>query len=442
MGRNEEAVSAYQSALAFAPDYADCHNNLGTVYEQMGRLEEAAACYRRALELDANHAHAHSNLGSTLRLQGQLNEARLHCEKALELRPDFVDALLNLGSVRADEGRFAEAREICLRALKIDPRDADARTNYAHLCLSLGEFQEGWTNHHWRPARMQALRAKRVSDDEAPGDWSDKTLCLLGEQGIGDELFFLRFAPIVKDGGSRLVCQCNHKIKSLLERSGLFESVTAHDEPAPASDWSVLVGDLPFSLLGDRRSLPAPPLRLSALDERTASMRERLARLGPPPYIGLTWRAGTPLAAQPVRGRSLYKEAPLQPLAAVLSCIPGTLLALQRHPGTAELELLTGEAKRDVHDLSGANDDLEDMLALLALLDEYVGVSNTNMHLMAGIGRTARVLVPHPPEWRWMVREGESPWFPGFSTYRQRINGDWTSALTRLTDDLARSLAR
>jgi Flp pilus assembly protein TadD len=432
MGRNEEAVSAYQSALAFAPDYADCHNNLGTVYEQMGRLEEAAACYRRALEIEPNHAHAHSNLGSTLRLQGRLNEAGSHCEKALELKPDFVDAMLNLGSVRADEGRFAEAREICLRALASDPRDADVRTNYAHLCLTLGEFQEGWANHHWRPARMHALRAKRVSDDGSPGDWSGRTLCLLGEQGIGDELFFLRFAPIVKERGSRLVCQCNRKIKSLLERTGLFESVVDHDAQAPASDWSVLVGDLPYSLLGDRGTLLAPPLRLSALEERTASMRERLARLGPPPYVGLTWRAGTPLAAQPVRGRSLYKEAPLTPLAVALRNVPGTILALQRHPGNADLGLLRGELERDVHDLSGANEDLEDMLALLALIDEYVGVSNTNMHLMAGLGKTARVLVPHPPEWRWMLRDSESPWFPGFKIYRQAPGGDWTSALERL----------
>jgi len=435
MGRNEEAVSAYQSALALAPDHADCHNNLGTVYEQMGRLEEAAACYRKVLELDANHAHAHSNLGSTLRLQGRQNEAQAHCEKALQIKADFVDALLNLGAIRAEQGRFSEVREIYLRALAIDPRDADARTGYAQLCLAQGEFDEGWASYQWRPARAQALRARRLSDAGRPDDLRGKVVLLLGEQGIGDELFFLRFAPIVKERGSRLVCQCNRKIKSLLERSGLFESVTAHDEPAPASDWSVLVGDLPFSLLGDRRSPLAPPLRLSALDERLATMRERLARCGPPPYLGLTWRAGTPLAAQPIRGRSLYKEAPLKLLAIALGNVPGTILALQRHPRDSELDALSKDLKRDVHDLSAANEDLEDMLALLALLDETIGVSNTNMHLLAGLGKTARVLVPHPPDWRWMLRNSESPWFPGFKIYRQAPGGDWKSALERLAQE-------
>jgi len=83
------------------------------------------------------------------------------------------------------------------------------------------------------------------------------------------------------------------------------------------------------------------------------------------------------------------------------------------------------------------NEDLEEMLALLTALDDYLGVSNTNMHLRAGIGRTARVLVPWPVEWRWMISGDESPWYPGFRIYRQRQDGDWHEALTRLHDDLA-----
>ena len=82
------------------------------------------------------------------------------------------------------------------------------------------------------------------------------------------------------------------------------------------------------------------------------------------------------------------------------------------------------------------NDDLEQMLALLSLIDEYVGVSNTNMHLRAAVGKTARVLVPSPPEWRWMAEGRESPWFPGFSVYRQGYEGDWTQALAQLESDL------
>ncbi len=58
------------------------------------------------------------------------------------------------------------------------------------------------------------------------------------------------------------------------------------------------------------------------------------------------------------------------------------------------------------------------------------------MHLRAGAGRTTRVLVPCPAEWRWMAAGDESPWFPGFRIYRQSLDGGWDAALSALRADL------
>jgi len=73
------------------------------------------------------------------------------------------------------------------------------------------------------------------------------------------------------------------------------------------------------------------------------------------------------------------------------------------------------------------------------LVDEYVGVSNTNMHLRAGLQRTAQVLVPRPSEWRWMAYGNVSPWFPGFGIHRQDLDGSWLSALANVRTYLAGS---
>jgi hypothetical protein len=108
---------------------------------------------------------------------------------------------------------------------------------------------------------------------------------------------------------------------------------------------------------------------------------------------------------------------------------------VQRLPDPGESAELASLAARPVHDLAAANDDLERMTALLAVLDEYVGVSNTNMHLRAGLGLRGKVLVPYPPEFRWMI-DGDSPWFPGFRVYRQQADRSWDNALTRLAEDL------
>ena len=40
-GRREEAVSAFEAALAIDPDYARAHNNLGAMLQLLGRVEPA-----------------------------------------------------------------------------------------------------------------------------------------------------------------------------------------------------------------------------------------------------------------------------------------------------------------------------------------------------------------------------------------------------------------
>jgi len=59
------------------------------------------------------------------------------------------------------------------------------------------------------------------------------------------------------------------------------------------------------------------------------------------------------------------------------------------------------------------------------------------MHLMAGLGKTARVLIPFPAEWRWMASGDQSPWFPGFKLYRELVADGWRQAMIALEHDLS-----
>ena len=211
----------------------------------------------------------------------------------------------------------------------------------------------------------------------------------------------------------------------------VIDYVASAEESPAAGDTVFSVGDLPRLLrMAHVEEIP-PSLTLTPLPAHVESLRQRLADCGPPPYLGATWRAGTP-----DKEDLLSKETPLARFARLLQPLRATVIALQRAPMSGELDQFTAALGRPVYDFSVLNDDLEAMLALLALLDDYVGVSNTNMHLRAAVGKTARVLVPTPPEWRWMAAGGESPWFPGFSVYRQGVDGDWTQALAQIESDL------
>jgi hypothetical protein len=130
------------------------------------------------------------------------------------------------------------------------------------------------------------------------------------------------------------------------------------------------------------------------------------------------------------------KELPPQALGAAVRSWPGTVLVIQRGRRDEELAAFARAAHCQARDVSAFTEDLAELLALLSLLDDYACVSNTNVHLLAGIGRTARVLAPYPPEWRWMRGQGGSQWFPGFAVYREPASRGWDAPLSNLRRDL------
>lgn len=96
--RCNEAIDAYQKALALNPKNVDVRVDMGTCYRNIGKPDVAMKEYRKALEIRPNHPTAHRNLGVVLSadLKDRAGGAR-EFERYLELAPNAPDA----GQVRA-----------------------------------------------------------------------------------------------------------------------------------------------------------------------------------------------------------------------------------------------------------------------------------------------------------------------------------------------------
>lgn len=425
----DEAVVVLERAVALQPTQALAHSNLGGALTRQKKLDEAIVVLTQAIEIDPKLAAAHNNLGNAFRWKGHYEKALAALQRALELSPETIEIYAHLGMVFRAMGRWDEAAAWFTRAIALRPDYADGAYFRSAVFLAQGRFAEGWQDYLDRySVRKTTLPLHRRPLDR---DLTGKHVFLAKDQGLGDEIFFLRFAPELKRRGAQVTYQPSGKIASMVGRLPFLDAVVSEDAlPAP-SDLILSVGDLPF-VLGTTSAQQVPPsVSLPVLPDRLRAQKEALARLGPPPYIGVTWRAGTDLMGM------LYKIIPLERLGAVLRPGGGTLLALQRAPETGEIAALAEVAGRPVHDLSAMNDQLEDMLALLALLDDYVTVSNTNVHLRAAVERSSRVLLPWPPDFRWMASGPVSPWFPTCTVYRQDPDLSWDAALRALASDLA-----
>lgn len=433
-GRDDAALESFRRALALRPDFFAAHFAAGTVLLGRGAWADAAACFRAVLASRPGEPSALLHLALALRGAGDFGQARVHFERALRAHPANIATLTAYGQFCVSRGDFDAASPLFRQALGHAPSDPVLAMFVAQVELLRGHWREAWAAYGARePRRVHETRVAaagaryRVPTADA---LRGQDVLLLGEQGLGDALFFLRWAAPLREAGARLHFAGHPRLHSLLRRTALFESLGDFDGRPPALDpVPLLLGDLPAAM-PHRDPLGVPSLRIAPDASRLAAWRQRLEAAGPRPWIAATWRAGTPSA---VVAHALAKEIPVSVLFPALAAFEGTVVALQRQPRAGEIAAAAAALGRPVHDFAAAAEDLEDALALAALVDRHVAVSSTNLHLAALAGATADVLVPFPPEWRWRLG-GESPWFPGFRVHRQSVDGGWQEALASLQD--------
>ncbi len=422
------AVDAFTRAARLNDAMPEAHNNLGTALLSLGRFEEAERSFRRSIALAPAHSHAWTNLGNVLRRTGRAGEAEDAYRRATQGEPRLAIAWVNLGNCLEEADRIDEALKCFDHATAIEPGLAEAHLSRAIACLLAGDNDRGFDEYRWRltapPDDGARDRVRAATRDANPVE-------IQGEQGLGDVLFFLRWAPALRAAGARLAFRGDPRLFPLLERGGVFERFV-EESAAGAAALRLPAGDLPWIARGMVVPFPSA-LALQASPEALEAARSLLEGAGPPPYVGVAWRAGL---ASTGSTEHLHKMVPPEALGAALRHVAGTIVSLQREAQGGEIDAIARAAGRPVLDAGGVNSDLDAMLGLLDVLHDYAGVSSTNVHLRAGLGRGARILVPVPPEWRSGRSGPHTPWFPAFTLYRQDRERGWSGPLDALSTGL------
>jgi tetratricopeptide (TPR) repeat protein len=440
--RFDEAIVEFEAAGRLRPELTEADYNRARSLMNLERLEEAEKLLTDCIERAPREADLYKTLAMVCGIQNRIERLFELCDLGIAR----CEQPWNLWQMKADWSLILRRPDECLafhaRAQESMPlADAEEyaqyRMGYALTLLTLGRLAEGWREMRWRLDRASlANRHPNLAIDPSalPRDLAGRRILIVQEQGLGDELFFLRYAPMLKTRGALLWYQGEPKMHAVLgAQRDLFDRLLARDETPAGVDISLFSGDLPEAAGGDI----VPPLALAPQAALLEAWRGRLAALGPPPYLGVTWDAGL-RTEESFRRRlpALVKHVPLEQLAAAIRDVPGTVLVLQRNPAPGSVERFSDALGRPAHDLSALNERVDEMLALLRLLNEYVCVSNANAHFAASLGLACRVLVMRWPEWRWTATGENSPWFPGSRLYRQLPEGNWSDALDRLRQDL------
>lgn len=503
-GRDHEAVAAYRRALALEPDNVSTLNNLGNALAKLDQLDEAIRAFERALALAPRHAGALNNLGNTRKAQGQLAQAIEHFEAALALQPDFALAWFNLGHTLDAMARCADAAAAFERALALQPEwhaaryalanalaalghSADARAHFETVLKREPEFALAWQDMGsalydmgefdaarnaferalalrpelaiaaYNRALVQLLQGDlraglagyemrhRVFDPGTPlpdaplwlGETplSGRTILVYAEQGLGDTVQFVRYVAPLARRAARVVLEVQAELAPLLAPAAQRWGVTmlVRGTARPQVDCRCPLPSLPLAFNTQLQTIPAPAAYLAPPAESLARWQNAMRQHGTP-RIGLVW-SGRVKARRENRAIGLAALAPFWQ-------IPGCeWILLQKDVAEHDRAAWTQALELPhVHAPPQALQDFADTAALIATLDCVITIDTSVAHVAAALGKPTWVMLPHAPDWRWLLQREDSPWYPSMRLFRQPSQGDWDSVVESVSSALRDAL--
>jgi len=140
-GRMDEAVAAFERAIALDPAFDGAYINLADAWRQQGRESEAGNVLRRGLAVMPRDAHLQHALGLSLTRQGEKVAALKAFVEAARLAPDNARYVYVHAIAVHSAGKLKEALTLLRAADKRHPNDLDILAALLSMSREAGDRQ-------------------------------------------------------------------------------------------------------------------------------------------------------------------------------------------------------------------------------------------------------------------------------------------------------------
>ena len=428
----DAAIASYDKAIQLKPDYADAYSNRGLALQGLKQFDAAIASYDEAIQLKPDYAEAYSNRGNALKELEQFDAAIADYDKAIQLKPDLAEAYYNRGNALQDLKQFDAAIASYDKAIQLKPGYAEAYWNNSLALLRLGDFSRGWELYEWRWRRDDSIFEGRGFTKPL---WlgieslQNKTILIHAEQGLGDTIQFCRYVKSVTSIAAKVVLEVQPSLVKLMEELDLSLDILARGTTLPNFDYHCPLLSLPlaFQNIGDT-AIPTE----SYIKAGQARIEKWRSHFNNEQFnIGINWQGNANLKID--IGRSF----PLALFEGVASFSKVKLFSLQKNEGTEQLNNLPKEM---VIESFGEDVDSEgaflDTAAIIKSLDLVITSDTAVAHLAGALGCRVWLVLKWVPDWRWMLDEDSSSWYPSMRLFRQNKADDWEGVFDKIESEL------
>ena len=370
--------------------------------------------------------------------QGNQHRANREPEKALQCYalafvqdPDSSAAWNNYGNVTREIGRPARAIPFLEHALILEPNNITAKFNLAVSYLLMGNYAKGWPAYEtrWNYEHLAGTEPTYAQPRWTGQDLQGKTILVVGEQGHGDCIQFVRFVYNLHVLGAQIKLQVTDGLIPLLCRSEIMSQVAGYNDDMGHFDYWVPIMSIP-GILGI--TLENLPNTQSYLNADLVLQQQWHTKLGPKHRmrVGISWSG---------RRDSWLNQHKSVPFPVILEMIRSNpqheWINLQADTTDDEAVAL---ADAGVTMFPGAVQHFGDTAALMMHLDVVIGVDTAVSHLAGALGRPVWIMLNQfAVDWRWLLDRDSSPWYTTARLFRQPQRNDWNSVTAKIQQYLS-----
>lgn len=469
IGDSNRAIEAYKQAVKINPKYAKAINNIGVVLYKQKRYKESAQIFEIALQSDSdynevysnkgaaynkakdydkaieslemailkmpNHGGAYTNLGNVYnKLHDYKTAAKMH-EKSIELEPNGSNAYSNVGTSYKYLGLSDKAITSYKKAIELDPNFVNAHFDLATMYLASEDFKNGWKEYEWRFRKEEMIPHIIKHKDiftkplfTGVEDIKGKTLLLHSEQGYGDSIQFIRFAPQLKEKfGCKIAVKCREGLKELFKTIDEIDVIVDRSEETPAFDYQLSIMSMPFILdMKSTDELPKKMPYLKAIFDKDLEIKKEKDKIN----IGICWSAS--LTGESYEGK-VFDLKFFEPL---MNNPKINLYSLQVGDGSEDIKIFKYEDK--IIDLTYKLTDFSKTASLINELDLVISSDTAVAHLTGALNKPVWIPLQKIPDWRWTNKGETTKWYPSAKLFRQKTAKVWESVFQSINGKLSK----
>ena len=443
-GNLDQAELVYRDVLSVEPKNANALVYLGIALFDRREFERSATCYRDAIRVQRTFPVAWNNLGNSYRMLGRVDEAEECFAEALKQMPGYLSAYKNRGTLWIWTGEIEKELRWYEEGLKHDPNNAELHRNLGVIYLLLGDLKRGFDEYRWRWQMPGLIRPSTPAPIWNGESLKGKKFLLYPEQGLGDAIQFVRVAVELQQRGAHVILSCEHRMWALFRSAPGVTEWTLDSHVPPTVDYHAsmievldtlyqLDGELAWGtdLFTDENQggyLTVSPELVDYwknwLDSNTDARRKR---------IGINWQGN------PEHHADVYRSVPLETLRPLSELKNVQLINLQFGFGSeqlAECDFADSIVRLPDH-VDQDDGAFTDTTAIVKCLDGVVTTDTSIAHLAGAVEAPVTMMLGRVPDWRWLLGDDATRWYPSMRLVRQAELGDWSDVVEKVCKTLA-----